>query len=78
MTDPLETPPTAAQEPAGAHASRNGTNPLPPPDLSGELALVLRAIEDVDMRLQSLQVAAALITGLVLLVLVLEVKELRS
>ena len=77
MTDPAETPASSAQEAPGAHASRNGTVPPSEPS-SHELTLVLRAIEDLDMRVQSLQVACALITGLALLLLVLEVKGLRG
>ena len=78
MTDPFDSPPETAQEAPEVRASRNGTNPLPSLDVAAEVKLALRALEEVDMRLQSLQVAAALITGLVLLVLALEVKELRS
>jgi hypothetical protein len=72
MDEPRETPPQAAHEPAVGHATRNGSVPI-----GDELRLALRAIEDIDMRLQGIQLACALLVGLMLLNLALEVKELR-
>lgn len=80
MSEQPETPPQGAQQPATA-APLNGAMPTPEEPLAErvarEVTLTWRAVEELDMRVRSIQIGAAVIIGFTLLILALEARRLR-
>ena len=73
-----ETPRETAHEPAGAAPSTNGNGPPHPADIAREIKLADAALEELDMRVASVQAFNLMIFGAIVLVLALELKELRG
>ena len=73
-----ETPREAAQAPPGGPPSPNGKHPLNLDDLARELTLAVRALEEVDMRVRNVQATNMMIFGAIVLLIALQLKELRG